>query len=141
MIRRFILLCCLLVAVDAWAPNQKPFVKRAIKESSHKLTSAVPTSTARKMLKNTSFKTSNRKASLLSNSVLASCDTLPSFQTAHGLLSPETVMRLESTHPSNMAVRRFLKLYKSSGPLSCVSMLSDPEILPHLTTAMREMAL
>jgi len=79
----------------------------------------------------------------LSNSVLASCDTLPSFPTAHGLLSPETVMRLEELTPTNRrseALRGFLDTYRRHGPLSCLPMLSDPDVLPHLTEAMRDIA-
>lgn len=77
----------------------------------------------------------------LSNSVLASCDTLPSFPTAHGLLSPETVMRLDENceHKSD-ALRNFLDTYRRKGPLSCLPMLSDPDVLPHLTKAMRDIA-
>lgn len=77
----------------------------------------------------------------LSNSVLHECNTLPSFPTAHGILSPETVMRMEEMAEydgcSSEAVDRFLKQYRRHGPMSCLSMLSDPEVLPHLTRAMR----
>lgn len=83
-------------------------------------------------------------AMTLSNSVLASCDTLPSFSTAHGLLSPETVMRLEDVikegHRSD-ALNSFLDTYRRQGPLSCLPMLSDPDVLPHLTMAMRDITL
>lgn len=79
----------------------------------------------------------------LSNSVLADCDTLPSFPTAHGLLSPETVMRMEEMVEmegghSSAAVGQFLRRYRRNGPMSCLSMLSDPDVLPHLTKAMRD---
>lgn len=77
----------------------------------------------------------------LSNSVLASCDTLPSFPTAHGLLSPETVMRLEESTAGEVrskALQDFLRTYRRHGPLSCLPMLSDPDVLPHLTQAMRD---
>ena len=78
----------------------------------------------------------------LSNSVLAECNTLPRFQTAHGLLSPETVMRMEEMVEldghSSVAVNQFLTRYRRSGPMSCLSMLSDPDVLPHLTKAMRD---
>jgi hypothetical protein len=87
---------------------------------------------------------SPRKNSVkLSNSVLASCDTLPSFPTAHGLLSPETVMQMErltSQGRRNDAVVSFLDTYRQHGPLSCLPMLSDPDVLPHLTEAMRDIA-
>lgn len=77
----------------------------------------------------------------LSNSVLSSSDTLPSFSTAHGLLSPETVMRMEvmtSSETRDEAVDFFLKTYRKDGPMACVSMLSDPKVLPRLTAAMRD---
>jgi hypothetical protein len=80
----------------------------------------------------------------LSNSVLASCDTLPSFPTAHGILSPETVSRMDHATRGGMdndAVSTFLKTYRKNGPMSCLGMLSDPDILPHLTQAMRDIAL
>jgi hypothetical protein len=83
-------------------------------------------------------------AMTLSNSVLASCDTLPSFSTAHGLLSPETVMRLEEITKEGYrseALDSFLDTYRQKGPLSCLPMLSDPDVLPHLTEAMRDIAL
>mmetsp|Transcript_24615 Transcript_24615/g.32158 ORF Transcript_24615/g.32158 Transcript_24615/m.32158 type:complete len:173 (-) Transcript_24615:353-871(-) len=79
----------------------------------------------------------------LSNSVLASCDTLPQFPTAHGLLSPETVRRLEQMNRQNArseAVTQFLSTYRKKGPMSCLPMLSDPDVLPHLTEAMRGIA-
>jgi len=79
----------------------------------------------------------------LSHSVLHESDTLPSFPTAHGLLSPETVMRMEEMvemngHTSSAAVKQFLTRYRRNGPMSCLSMLSDPQVLPHLTKAMRD---
>eukprot|EP00980_Cylindrotheca_fusiformis_P006672 scaffold1391_cov123-Cylindrotheca_fusiformis.AAC.10 len=77
----------------------------------------------------------------LSNSVLASCDTLPSFKTAHGILSPETVSRMDEITDGgdgNPAVTKFLSVYRRNGPMSCLEMLSDPEVLPHLTRAMRD---
>lgn len=83
-----------------------------------------------------------RYSTELSNSVLIEGDTLPSFPTAHGLLSPETVMRMEEMVDdeghSSEALLRFLKQYRRNGPMSCLSMLSDPDVLPHLTKAMRD---
>ncbi|CAJ1932477.1 unnamed protein product [Cylindrotheca closterium] len=81
------------------------------------------------------------KTQVFSNSVLASCDILPSFRTAHGILSPETVSRMaENTDfgEGNQAVSRFLSRYQETGPMSCLDMLSDADILPHLTRAMRD---
>lgn len=82
--------------------------------------------------------TQSRKMAM-SPSVLASCDTLPSFHTAHGLLSPETVLRLEKMTSQPPALRKFLTTYRRDGPMSCLCMLSDPDILPHLTSAMRDL--
>lgn len=81
------------------------------------------------------------KGAPLSNSVLSSNDTLPSFQTAHGLLSPETVIRMESMTSSenrDAAVDYFLRTYRKEGPMACLPMLSDPKVLPRLTEAMRD---
>jgi hypothetical protein len=136
----------------AWSSNQKAFGSRQRNQPSvtHQPTSveAPKSSTSQKMLPNKSgnpLVKNTRKVreskSKLSHSVLASCDTLPSFPTAHGLLSPETVMRLEEMKNGSKEVQRFLSTYRSHGPLSCVSMLSDPEILPHLTRAMREITM
>lgn len=78
----------------------------------------------------------------MSDSVLATCDTLPSFHTAHGLLSPEVVMRIADTNDLELGgpLHKFLKTYKSRGPMACLPMLSDPCVLPELTKAMREIA-
>ncbi len=99
---------------------------------------------AQKMLKTVGAEQERGSNWRLSNSVLASCDTLPSFPTAHGILSPETVSRMnEMTNGGrgNEAVSTFLKTYRQNGPMSCLEMLSDPDILPHLTKAMRDIAL
>lgn len=77
----------------------------------------------------------------LSNSVLSSSDTLPSFPTAHGLLSPETVIRMEimtSSSTRHEAVDYFLRTYRKDGPMACLHLLSDPQVLPRLTEAMRD---
>lgn len=79
----------------------------------------------------------------MTSSVLASCDTLPSFSTAHGLLSPQTVMRMDELtldSERSEALSLFLRTYHSKGPMSCLPMLSDPSILPHLTSALRNLA-
>jgi len=62
---------------------------------------------------------------------------------AHGILCPETVLKMEKTTQggrSNRAIKAFLDRYRRHGPMSCMELLSDPEILPHLTTAMRGLA-
>lgn len=96
----------------------------------------------RKDQKKAQEQTQRSYSTKLSNSVLADCNTLPSFPTAHGILSPETVMRMEEMAEfegrSSEAVNRFLKQYRRNGPMSCLSMLSDPDVLPHLTRAMRD---
>ncbi|KAL3803510.1 hypothetical protein HJC23_014058 [Cyclotella cryptica] len=78
----------------------------------------------------------------MSQSVLATCDTLPGVSTAHGLLSPEVVMRIADQHDLDQdgALYRFLKTYKSRGPMACLPMLGDPNVLPELTKAMRDIA-
>lgn len=78
----------------------------------------------------------------MSESVLSPGDTLPSFHTAHGLLSPEVFMRIADTHDADAGgpVRDFLKTYRKKGPMACLGMLSDPCVLPELTKAMRDIA-
>jgi len=137
---------------EAWSTNQKafsssrnqPFVGKPSNPSAAPQ-SPKDSTTKQQMLKNPGFtsrvKNTSRRTSKLSGSVLASCDTLPSFKTAHGLLSPETVMRLEQMDYRNDALNLFLRTYKQQGPLSCQELLSDPDVLPHLTRAMRDIAL
>ncbi|KAK1748444.1 hypothetical protein QTG54_000383 [Skeletonema marinoi] len=71
--------------------------------------------------------------------VLATSDTLPNFSTARGLLSPDVVMRIVDSNDLelNGPLDTFLDTYLSRGPMACLSMLSDPKILPELTKAMR----
>lgn len=78
----------------------------------------------------------------MSQSVLATCDTLPGVSTAHGLLSPEVVMRIADQHDLDQdgALYLFLKTYKNRGPMACLPMLGDPNVLPELTKAMRDIA-
>ena len=99
--------------------------------------------TAQKMLKTFGPEQERRIRTKLSQSVLASCDTLPSFPTAHGILSPETVSRMNEMSSGgygNEAVSMFLDSYRRNGPMSCLEMLSDPNVLRHLTKAMRDIA-
>mmetsp|Transcript_21007 Transcript_21007/g.49578 ORF Transcript_21007/g.49578 Transcript_21007/m.49578 type:complete len:159 (+) Transcript_21007:570-1046(+) len=59
---------------------------------------------------------------------------------AHGILCPETVTKMDELTQggrNNRAVKAFLDRYKRYGPMSCMELLSDPEILPHLTTTLR----
>ena len=82
------------------------------------------------------------ESGLLSESVSASPGSgsrMPSL--AHGILCPETVSKMERATKggrNNRAVKAFLDRYHKHGPMSCMELLSDPEILPHLTTAMRD---
>lgn len=60
---------------------------------------------------------------------------------AHGMLSPEIVARMDENTingRNNPAVDDFLRTYRRKGPMSCLEMLSDPDVLPHLTQAMRD---
>ncbi len=59
----------------------------------------------------------------------------------NGLLSPETVSVLERnavffSEGTGEAVEKFLYEYHNNGPMSCMTFLSDPELLPALTRAM-----
>ena len=169
--RRSSALCKLAVAVaavsvgevSAWTTNPKAFRQQQQQQQRKQLPGMLPLQgpsqkpnlTSQNMLKtpgnprvrNTVTTNTNnnnrqpRSLPKLSHSVLADCDTLPSFPTAHGLLSPETVMRLEELtrkgHDSD-ALRNFLDQYHRKGPLSCLTLLSDPEVLPHLTSALRD---
>eukprot|EP00536_Pseudo-nitzschia_multiseries_P007550 jgi/Psemu1/18197/gm1.18197_g len=59
---------------------------------------------------------------------------------AHGILCPETVAKMDELTQggrNNRAVKAFLDRYKRYGPMSCMELLSDPEILPHLTNTLR----
>lgn len=142
---------------SAWSTNQKAFRSPRVRQPSSfvgqpmnpSLSPLFPKnrSTKRGMLKNPNHtsrikNTGARRGNVikLSNSVLASSDTLPSFKTAHGLLSPETVIQLEGMKYRSEALNLFLRTYRREGPLSCVQLLSDPDVLPHLTRAMRDIA-
>ena len=62
---------------------------------------------------------------------------------AHGILCPETVTKMKTAAMggrSNRVVKTFIDRYHKHGPMSCMELLSDPEILPHLTAAMRDLA-
>lgn len=67
---------------------------------------------------------------------------LPYFQVASGLLSPQTVKKLDDkariSNNFNSAIYLFLDTYKRCGPMACLPMLSDPQVLPHLTRALRD---
>jgi len=72
---------------------------------------------------------------------------LSSRTTAHGLLSPEVVMRImdsmtggSTSSSMSPTMESFLDLYKSRGPMACLPLLSDMTVLPELTRAMREIA-
>ena len=82
----------------------------------------------------------------LSNNHRSGDGTLPSFRAANGLLSPQTVYRMKQTIMrnggvvDNESIATFLETYERDGPMSCLSMLSDSNVLPHLTKAMRDLA-
>jgi hypothetical protein len=93
-----------------------------------------------------SQKTSAMAASNMYDSAwLNPSDTaLPSFHTSNGLLSPQTVKRIEKANTDscgssrNDAVGYFIETYKGFGPMACLPILSDPDVLPELTRAMRD---
>ena len=116
---------------------------RRPRSGSESSSSSIPPSST-----STSRSTNNKESStalpFMSSSVLSPSDTLPSFHTAHGMLSPEVVMRIANTYDGdlevNSSLHNFLKTYKSKGPMACLGMLSDVEVLSELTRAMREIA-
>jgi len=98
------------------------------------------------MRSNSSVGHGSKSSSLNYQSVLSSSDVLPSFNVAHGLLHPHTVMKLEEQlmegltgGQNRVALKNFLKKYKERGPMASLSFLSDPVILPELTKAMRRL--
>jgi len=95
-----------------------------------------PTSQTSIMSASTMYSNASGSASSLVNS-----DTIPSFRAAPGLLSPQTVMRLEEIHANasknNLAIEYFLETYRTHGPMACIPILSNPQVLPSLTQAMR----
>lgn len=142
----FVVLLLFFPAVSAWVSqrnNKCSTITMYMPPAPTSLTSPITKQTIPKKTGEPREFFKNRKIPLqLSSSVLASCDTLPSFQTAHGLLSPETVMRLdEMTRNGNRseAIKQFLNTYRTYGPLACVPMLSDPILLPQLTQALRDL--
>lgn len=76
------------------------------------------------------------------DSTLVSSGTIPPSRAAQGLLSPQTVMRLEGRITNggqrSPALRYFLKTYHTYGPMACLPILSNPTILPELTRFMRD---
>lgn len=153
LVKCLLLLAC-LPSCTAWTTKSDGPRRRSSTSQRPPITTYAPptttpaesqSTTAQKMLKipgNPRTSNSPRKSSLkLSQSVLASCDTLPSFRTAHGILSPETVLRMEELvdkEDRSEALNQFLERYRRKGPMSCLPMLSDPDVLPHLTNAMRD---
>ncbi len=85
---------------------------------------------------------SDEECGLIGESRLASAgNCMPTV--AHGLLCPETIHKMEQAMTrgrTNSAVKSFLDRYHKLGPMSCMELLSDPEILPHLTNTMRDLA-
>jgi hypothetical protein len=128
------------VRPDAPTSQTAPMVAKAI-FSSQNSSNANPNNRSNKSSANGT--TSNGFP--LSNSVLSSSDTLPSFPTAHGLLSPETVLRMEEMNAAaefggtmrNHAVDYFLKTYRTHVPMACFPLLSYTVVLPSLPAALR----
>lgn len=120
--------------------GKRPSVKRWFQEPKGRKSPTSPTAPSYRQDKEQQPRQGSTK---LSQSVLAECNTLPAFPTAHGLLSPETVMLMETrtSHSQRSSeLSRFLSTYRQHGPMSCLPMLSDPNVLPHLTEALRDIA-
>jgi hypothetical protein len=109
-----------------------------------------PPLTSHNMLRETAFSgfiqnqehlASRKKTIKFSHSKTSNTDSFSAIPVANGLLSPQIVMRLEELtrlrRHHNPALDSFLDSYYTKGPMSCVPMLSDPDVLPHLTMAMR----
>jgi len=69
-------------------------------------------------------------------------DVMEPYYFQGGLLSPQTVQRLDDRargeRINNSPLFFFLDTYKKYGPMACLPMLSDPQVLPHLTRALKE---
>jgi hypothetical protein len=64
-----------------------------------------------------------------------------SDRTRVALLSPETVERMAKIGHHDKVVAKFLDRYcRRCGPISCLDLSSDPDILPRLPWVMREIA-
>lgn len=109
-----------------------------------------PLITSHNMLRESGFSSFNnnqessvasRKKTINFSHSKMSGDAFSAVPVAHGMLSPTIVMRLEELtrmhRHHNPALDSFLDSYYTKGPMSCVPMLSDPDVLPHLTMAMR----
>lgn len=61
----------------------------------------------------------------------------------HGLLHPHTVTKLQERFDNgeikSQAVNYFLDTYERFGPMACIPCLADPQVLPVLTEALREL--
>jgi hypothetical protein len=160
--RTWVLVAILLASashVKAWASTPAPFNANGrrnqqqlpIPQSNEASVSREQALTSHNMLREFGFMgvsqqdVSGRKKSIsFSHSVLARDDACTSVPVAHGMLSPQTVVRLEELtrlrRHRSPALDTFLDTYYTNGPMSCVPMLSDPDVLPHLTMAMRDIA-
>lgn len=162
-VRGFALVCIILSCVSqcaAWSSNPSSFQSAAGSRRKHQPTNVPPADmnvnvvrdplvTSHNMLRESGFSSFNnnhqdsasRKKTIKFSHSKMSGDPFSAVPVAHGMLSPAIVMRLEELtrmhRHHNPALDSFLDSYYTKGPMSCVPMLSDPDVLPHLTMAMR----
>lgn len=142
----------------AWSSCPSAF-KTATGRRKHQQTSTAPNDvpvvrdpliTSHNMLRESGFSsfhltqenvTGRKETIKFSHSKMSQADGFSAVPVAHGMLSPQIVMRLQELtrlhRHRSPALDSFLDSYYTKGPMSCVPMLSDPDVLPHLTMAMR----
>jgi len=124
-------------------------IERASPNNKNSLTMYVPSPSGSSSIPglSTGSQTSIMAASTVypdTNGLVNPTDSLPAFYTCSGLLSPQTVKRLDEANTKacgtlrSDAVGYFVDTYKDFGPMACLGMLSDPDVLPELTRAMRD---
>mmetsp|Transcript_35125 Transcript_35125/g.49894 ORF Transcript_35125/g.49894 Transcript_35125/m.49894 type:complete len:170 (+) Transcript_35125:364-873(+) len=157
-----LIICLLAMTADAFTPDShshsgnRAFSSRN-KDTARRLmnmyvppqtpTSITPPMSAQKILSTTrpmhlDQPIMQHSLALSHSSALSASETLPTFATSNGLLSPETVTKLDQMTAAgerNEAISLFLDTYRQKGPMSCLHLLSDPDVLPHLTEAMRDL--
>jgi hypothetical protein len=134
---------CLLVAVIQTASgfqllNRKPATFTRHSKCGHLQVSHV-SSTSCHMLMNAGSNSSSHSSQGFQSNGDENC-TGCCIPAAHGLICPETIANMAKEARKNPVIQRFVETYHRYGPLACEDMLSDPDILPHLTKAMRDIA-
>jgi hypothetical protein len=124
--------------------TQAMVAKKMLGDNRNQHTKKTPPPQASGKVSRSSLRASSHTTSTFSatspETAIASSDVLPSFRAAHGLLHPHTFMKLRDQYEHNGggdAIRYFLDTYEEYGPMACIPCLSDPDVLPKLTEAMR----